>query len=312
MDDDVGPPGPRGPQWQEAEVSRLVQSRIAGQVDEIRRLDPLVRYDAPDAVHAMRVALRRLSAALATFRPTLERTVTEPMREELRWLARTLGAARDAEVQRARLDDSLGDDHAAVRRRVDHRLREQYAQAHAVALVAMDSDRYRALLDSLDRLATEPPWTSTAGETARVVVPERLERDWTRLDRRMDLALRTDDPVHRATLLHDARRAAKRLRYALEPVVAAYDGGDGTQARRAQRTLMGIKDLQSVLGDLQDTVVTRQLLRELPSELGLDPDGSFLLGRLHGREESAAQHAMRSVDEAWQAARRSRPRRWLV
>ena len=62
--------------------------------------------DQPDAVHKARVATRRLRSALRTFRPLLDRTVTDPLRREVRWLTGALGAPRDAEVllQALRLD----------------------------------------------------------------------------------------------------------------------------------------------------------------------------------------------------------------
>ena len=62
----------------------------------MRRLDPAVRLDADDAVHKMRVAVRRLRSTLATYRRLLDRDVTEPLRDELKWLGGVLGAVRDA------------------------------------------------------------------------------------------------------------------------------------------------------------------------------------------------------------------------
>ena len=54
-------------------------------------------------MHKMRVGTRRLRSALATFRPLLDRAVTDPIRDELKWIAGELGGARDAEVLRERL-----------------------------------------------------------------------------------------------------------------------------------------------------------------------------------------------------------------
>ena len=66
-----------------------------------------MRQDLPGGVHKMRVATRRLRNALATHRPLLDRDVTEPVRDELKWLAGALGDARDAEVLQARLVGEL-------------------------------------------------------------------------------------------------------------------------------------------------------------------------------------------------------------
>ena len=50
----------------------VIGHRLREQVAEINYLDPLVRRDAPDSVHRMRVTMRRLRSALATFRPMLD------------------------------------------------------------------------------------------------------------------------------------------------------------------------------------------------------------------------------------------------
>jgi inorganic triphosphatase YgiF len=65
-------------------ASQVVQARLLEQVALLRRYDPLVRRDVPDAVHKMRVAVRRLRNALATYRPLFVRAQTEPVRDELR------------------------------------------------------------------------------------------------------------------------------------------------------------------------------------------------------------------------------------
>ena len=71
---------------------------LAAQVGVLQWLEAEVRDDKPDAVHKARVATRRLRSALRTFRPLLNRTVTDPLRREVQWLTGLLGAPRDAEV----------------------------------------------------------------------------------------------------------------------------------------------------------------------------------------------------------------------
>ena len=66
----------------------VVLDHVALQVKKIKANVPLVRADAHDAVHQMRVGARRLRSALTTFRPLLDRDVTDGLRGELRWSAR--------------------------------------------------------------------------------------------------------------------------------------------------------------------------------------------------------------------------------
>src|SRR5579859_1327131 len=60
--------------------------------------DYLKRTGDPEAVHQMRVGLRRLRAAMTMFKPLLGDPVSQSLRSELRWLQQTLGAARDWDV----------------------------------------------------------------------------------------------------------------------------------------------------------------------------------------------------------------------
>ena len=82
-----------------------VLAYVRAQRDAIVELDPAVRRDLPDSVHRMRVATRRMRS---TFRSYAARswtaTVTDPIGDELKWLAGELGVDRDQEVLTERLD----------------------------------------------------------------------------------------------------------------------------------------------------------------------------------------------------------------
>lgn len=290
-------------------AAEVVQGRLVSQVREVRRLDPLVRRDEPDAVHQMRVAIRRLRSALATFRPMLDREVTEPVREELKWLAGALGEARDTEVMHDRLRSLiLAEPREAVRgetqSRVDRELDEQYQAARGLAMSAMQSPRYAALLDRLDALAASPPWTAAAAEDADTVLRDRARHDWKRLKRRHTAALEAEDPAERALRLHETRKAAKRARYAAEVAVPVH-------GKDAERFVEETKRLQTVLGDHHDAVVTQALLRDLADRADAEGDSSFTFGVLHVREEHATRKAEARLEKAWRRASRKKRRRWL-
>ena len=84
-------------------AGEVVLAYLAEQADAIRATDPQVRRDAPEGVHDMRVACRRMRSALQSFRALLDRTGTDDLVAELRWLAGELGGARDLEVQEERI-----------------------------------------------------------------------------------------------------------------------------------------------------------------------------------------------------------------
>ncbi len=77
--------------------------------------------------------------------------------------------------------------------------------------------------------------------------------------------------------LHEVRKSAKRLRYAAEAAAPVF----GKQATALARAA---EEIQEILGDHHDSVVTRDLLRELAaSDPGTD---AFTYGRLHALEQA--------------------------
>ena len=193
------------------------------------------------------------AALVAGHRPSLSgRSVTDPLRDELAWLADALGDVRDADVRRARLDNSVD---ALVRdrpevdwepRRVRSALWSPLVAENERAQVVLDevltSERYALLLDQLRGLVADPPWTDKASKSIGGAYRLRTRRELDRVHRRMEVAL---DPVHtpdeRGDALHEARKAAKRARYAVEPLRPVYGDAAVTLAKR-------LKKIQSALG----------------------------------------------------------------
>ncbi len=282
----------------------VLHARLAEQVEVLKLRDVDVRRDAADSVHQLRVAMRRLRGALATFRPLVRREATDPLREELKWIAGLLGEARDAEVMCRRLDRAVAAQPVElvlgeVRARIDHTLGTRYREARAAALEAMASPRYLELLTALDRLVDDPPWTPVADRRAKDVVPRLLRRDWRRIRRRVEAALAAEDRHERDLALHESRKAAKRLRYAAEaarPVL----GKDAKQVVRA------MKKAQTMLGDHQDSVVTRAVLRELGVQAQLEGDSAFTFGLLYGVEQQRATELEEQFRRRWRT--RTAPR----
>ncbi|MGM1029594.1 MAG: CHAD domain-containing protein [Actinomycetota bacterium] len=304
--DEHGEPAPE--LLPESPARAVVHAALRARVAELRLEDPLVRADLDGAVHRMRVATRRLRSITATFRPLLEREATDPLRAELRWIAGVLGGARDAEVLRGRLAALVARQPVelmmgAVAERIDDELRARRRAALAAALDAMRSERYLALMDGLERLATQPPWTDDASATADAVLRDPVRRAHRRLRRRVRAAAAAD-AGERDALLHEARKAAKRLRYAAEVLAPAY-------GKPAERTARAAQRIQSVLGDQHDTVVARALLRELGVQAHLDGDNAFGYGVLHAREQADATAFEHAFERAWSKASRPRLRRWL-
>jgi CHAD domain-containing protein len=303
------PPKPEepAPPSKKSAASEVVGVRLATQIAELHRLDPLVRCDLPDAVHRMRVTCRRLRSALATFRPLLRRDVTDPIRDEVRWLTGVLGEARDLEVLRERILEGIEDlEPEQVRDRpreyVGKELGSARRDAHGRALAALGSERYLALLDSLDALRTSPPWGPRATEPATEVLPGLVKAEWKRLRKRVKAVGSTDEDYD--DRLHDVRKAARRTRYAAECLAPSW----GDDANPLVKELKGV---QSLLGDHQDGVVTRARLLELAAAAAAAGRDTFTYGVLHAKSEADTTLVERHFGQAWHAASRSKLRRWL-
>ncbi|WP_432510680.1 CYTH and CHAD domain-containing protein [Kineococcus sp. SYSU DK001] len=282
---------------------RVLQAHLAEQVHTIVRQDPLVRLDAEDAVHQMRVATRRLRSALKTWRALLDTGVTEPLRAELTWLAGVLGEARDAEVMRDRLLAAVDDEPGAarvgeVREVLSSTMDARYRAAHDRVLAELDGPRYQALLAALDELAAGAPWTRAARGRAVDVLPPLLGKAHRGLRKRVRTAVGTGEDE----AFHDVRKKAKEVRYAAEALTPAF-------GKRAKEYAKAVEGVQEVLGDHQDSVVTRDLLRELATpQAGV---AVFTYGRLHAQEEARGVVTRDGFDAAWRVASRPSLRAWL-
>lgn len=286
----------------------VVLAHLREQVDELVARDPMVRRDEPDSVHKMRVATRRLRSALQTFRPLLDRSRTDPLRGELTHLAGVLGVARDAEVLRDRLDGIAAEQPVdlvlgPVRQRIRDELGGRYRAGHADVVAELDGRRHLALLDELEHLLEDPPWTARASRKAGKELPVLVGRAWTRL-RRARGAVEQASADERAVLLHEVRKAAKQARYAGEAVAPVLGKDAARFAARAEA-------VQEALGERQDSVVSREALRQLGVQAHLAGENGFTFGRLHGLEQLRAEHADAAFLAAWEALDRRQVLRWL-
>jgi CHAD domain-containing protein len=292
----------------DSEAGDILLAHVSEQVQQVRAQDLPVRLDATDAVHRMRVAIRRLRSALTTFGPLLEPEVVRALREELKWLAGELGAARDAEVMRDRVRSAIegqgwtgtGQLGAGI---AGSELGEAYRAAHDRVLAELDGQRYHALLIALDRLVTAPPLTERSAGRAGTTLPPLVARSYKKLRttvRHADAASAGPERVH---LLHDARKAAKRARYAGEAVSRIF-GTDAVAFARA------MEDVQEALGEHQDSVLTRERLLDLARNTR-STEAAFVYGRLHALEEVGAERAQERFAAAWTAAQRTSLHRWL-
>lgn len=284
-----------GDRLQEVEQpDHVLVAYLAEQVDALRREDVAIRRGLASGVHQARVAGRRMRSALAAYRPLVDTEVTEPVREELRWLGHALSDTRDAVVARELLLEAIDAEpadlvHGPVRDRVTSTYEDRAREGMAAAAAVLDSERYLRLLDALHDLVTDPP-VSLDGDASDRALAKRLRKQVQRLSARLDDVREAGSEEERELAWHEARKAAKRLRYAAEVARPAL----GKPARRLGKQA---KEVTQVLGERQDTVVVREHLRRLADDAQEAGEPTFTYGLLHARQQAReAELAYRAWD----------------
>jgi CHAD domain-containing protein len=210
-------------------------------------------------LHVMRVATRRLRAAIDVFISVLPVRING-LRSELGWLAAVLGDVRDLDVQLEHLDNmgewsiawassEVTEDPLIHLRQL---LDEHRDEARGRLLDALDSARYQRLLKGLTALAVQGPSRrfAAAGVPAVISVPDLLASR----HRSVLKGARRARKSGLAADFHRLRIRAKRLRYSLEFTADLYGS-------RTERFVRRLARLQDALGLMQDAeVATAQLL----------------------------------------------------
>lgn len=220
-----------------------------------------------EGVHQMRVALRRLRSALSLFKPFLPPEQLDRLVAEVKWLAGSLGAARDWDVFLEELlvpvlqafpgDAGL----AALEEAAGECRRRGYAGVRA----AVDSPRYTALLLTLGAWVDGRGWRDQpVSEHSAMLLQPVLDMADRMLSKRHRQARRRGRGFARlaAADRHQLRIALKKLRYAAEFFRSLYD------PKPVRRYLDDLAALQDTLGHLQDVATVTKLVGQVEAELG--------------------------------------------
>lgn len=255
-----------------AEAARKV---LRYQFDRMLRHEPGTRAgEDVEELHDMRVATRRMRAALRVFRDYVDR---QPVIEGLRATGRALGAVRDLDVfweQTQHYIDTLPpaqrDDLAPLRAAWE----SEHRKARTELLAYLDSEDYARFKTQFERFVAPRegiigPHLNRKGEAVpyrvRHVAPLVIHRRVVAVQAYDEWVTQRRVPPAR---LHRLRIAAKRLRYALEffQKILPPEAGD---------LIDELKNLQDHLGALQDAVVAISLLRDFLTRgtWGADEEG---------------------------------------
>jgi CHAD domain-containing protein len=264
---------------------------LAEQIDELLVWDRAVRAEADDAVHQMRVTARRIRSLLQAAPDSFGLAGDSSIVDELRELGDVLGEARDAEVLAERYRSALDElppelVRGPIRDRLVGGAEDRYRMGLRHSLAALRLPRYFRLLDNLEALIAAAPLTK--GQSAPVTVAAAGKKVRKAAEKARHAADR-DEAIHRI------RKRAKRLRY-----TAAATG--------AKKVSKRAKDVQSLLGDHQDSVVSREHLRQQAEAAHAAGEDTFTYGLLFQREADLAlerrTHIEPALSKLFQAVRK--------
>jgi CHAD domain-containing protein len=232
-----------------------------------------------EALHDMRVATRRLRAAMAAFRPFLTPRMLR-FRDQVGWVAAALGEVRDLDVQLERMHEwraNFPPERAAALQAVEDVLVARRRIARKRMLAVLDSRRYERLSRGFgSALRFGPPKSFAPGRVpVLAVAPDMVERRYRRVRKDGD-AIRKESPPEAYHLL---RIEAKKLRYALEFV------GNGIYGKPALDFSARVTAMQDVLGLHQDAYVAMDMLQEVADSSGrrLGPATLMAMGSISER-----------------------------
>ncbi|MGW4098181.1 CYTH and CHAD domain-containing protein [Mycobacterium sp. NPDC004974] len=268
-----------------------VHRAIAEQIEALLVWDRAVRADAYDSVHQMRVTTRKIRSLLQESKDSFGLDDDGWVLDELRALAAVLGTARDAEVLAERYQRALDEMPAElirgpVRQRLVEGANRRYTAGWRRSLLAMCSQRYFRLLDALEEMVSaEQPESGDASKPSVTI-----DSAYKRVRKAAKTAAAADSDAEASAeekdeALHRIRKGAKRLRY-----TAAATGAEKVSERA--------KNIQTLLGDHQDSVVSKAHLSTQADAAHAAGEDTFTYGLLYQQEDDLAQHSRALLQDA--------------
>jgi inorganic triphosphatase YgiF len=269
--------------------------------------EPAMSGGDSEALHQVRIGLRRLRTALSLFAPLCADTQTPTIKAEIRWFAELLGPARD-------LDVFLSE--------VMLPLREQYRdEPGLVSLQRTYSAQRTKLYDRISQAANSVRFRSLALETAAWIetglwalnqsenaamararaIEDFAEEELTRRRKKVkkkgaDIAGLNPDERH------SLRIHVKKLRYASEFFLSLFPG----RKKNKRAFLASLKSLQTALGDVNDIAVRAGLKAEIitdkkatRADLQKLQHRAFAAGLIIGHQRAKIESIVKMAERAY-------------
>jgi CHAD domain-containing protein len=258
----------------------------------------------PEALHQMRIGLRRLRTAISIFKDVVADSQQEHIKTELKWITRELAPARELDVLNSEVIGSLGEVVPDSRDIAEARgkLEVQRQQAYDRASRAVRSQRFAHAMLAAAEWIEIGAWTSTDDPMLRLRRERSIEAHAA-----AELARRRKKIKKRSQHLrelndeqrHRLRIRAKKLRYGIEFFTAVFPSKKNKERREA--ALSALKDLQSGLGGLNDIATREKLMSKLGHMSGKEARATnvpFVAGVIYGSQQARTDDLLRAAEKA--------------
>ena len=277
-------------------IAHSTLRHFSSNAEAVRKLDG-------EAIHQMRVGLRRMRAAIALFGAILPASSTGTIKTELKWLTGELAPAREIDVFVKERIEPLRRASEPKRgiRAIEKRFSARHRQAFVRARNALETPRYRKLLiDVLEWLEMREPAANEASETSIEKFAGEAMHRRIRKARKQGRHLADLSAVER----HKLRIKIKTIRYAVDFFRNLYPAKAQADLERLSDQL---KKIQDALGALNDFIAHREIAVDaaLHAPRGDRRARAFASALLVGQQKGASKTLLKAASNA---TRHLRPR----
>ncbi len=276
----------------EKTLSEIAQGVLLTQIQTIQaQLEGCIEGKDPLYLHDLRVANRRIRAALIEFRGLFPDNDYPKIQADFQWIHQITGEVRDLDVGLSHFSGfksqlpKAWQSHLKPLRTLQQEKRER---AQSILKESLESDRLQEILEGWLNVLEKGILDNTtlSFEPAREYGCRRIIKRYSQI-RKKGLKLTKKTP---AEGFHSYRIAIKKLRYLMEFIRPVLDNEEFSRLRT------GLKGVQDAFGLYQDTAIQIRNLRSHAVELhqgGANPDTLLAIGLLLGFLEKKLKQSKR-------------------
>ncbi len=266
-------------------VADFSQELIANFLRKIGRYQALVLQDTePEALHKMRVGMRRLRTVLQVLEPLLILPKAFSS-QSIGKLAKKMGAVRDLDVMKASLQ-TAGQDLPPSEQKILNKIAKSLTRRRRQAFAQMEKSlatSYRSIMQAGQQWLNRPRYrhSSMANQPIVDVVPDLLLPIIGRFFLHGGWGVMATELNENQAIVHNLRKCTKRIRYQTECFTPCL-------SNEFTQFLLPLEASQECLGTMQDAAVLRDFLQQ---EVG---------GKISKKMPVLIDQLEQKTEQAWQ------------